>query len=104
MVEPHGSATVHITREQRRDVGTEVVVCRMSDRLPIHNHTDGGAIDWNYVGILGERPTKSQVRGAGCRVILAGGIDGAEWLSRMRIVHRDGLGAEVGYRAGFIVR
>src|SRR5258708_29410650 len=75
----------------------------MSDELPVDYHSDGRAVDWNYVGILGQGPAEIKIGVTRWRSALTRRINVAEWFRRVRVVYGDGLGAEIHGHAGIVV-
>ncbi len=86
--EPDRTIAVGKAREQRRDVGSEVVVGRASDRDTVDEDGDRRAVLRDELRLLRQRPPEVHVRRASSRVTLARRVDRAERRCRVRVVAR----------------
>src|SRR5215471_21777501 len=76
----------------------------MAHGLPVDNHSDRRAIRRNREGVLSQSPAEIEVRAGRSRSTLTRRVNGTEWLSGMRVVDTDRLGAQIERHAGFVMR
>ena len=88
------AARIRIAREERRDVGPREVVGDGAERNAVDVHPNRRPVGGDRLRLRRQRPTEVHVVGAGDRLTLVRGIDGAERRDRRRVVHDDGALSE----------